>query len=426
MKPKYKDFVLSMSYKNFLVEKTGVPKVMLAHQQMYLASGISYAGLFWVKRRTFKGKILLYSEVGLILDGQFRGVYQLSQAINRFVAWCAHGHRLADIHIHHLVLAELRQIDTILRTFDDVPIKVYLHDYYNACANLILMKNGKDYCGGKGLCQAYCGDCPDFAGSQRVQANIHGMLNNFMPRITFVSPSKVTRNIFLNFHPEHAERTIVIPHQTFTHRYLGNLEPVAENEKIRVAYLGMPVYHKGWETWKRLVDIASQDQYEFIVFNSVDENYAGMEKVDVYFSEKNLNAMTQAMRDKKVHIAIMWSMCPETYSYTCFEAYSANAMLITRTDSGNMEDMVTDYNCGLVLPSEEALLELFDDAGALRSKINAYRMATQGGPENMVENSQIVDITKAGAPDERKRYKKLLCPVNYPLLHWLNKTYKSS
>ena len=424
MKPmlQHNNFVISLSFLNYLKEATGMPKVMLEHQDTYLSAGISYVGLFSVKKTLPRDRGYLFCAFGLIVDGQFYGIYQMHQLIKLFASWCDQGHRLVDIHIHHLLYMHLGRIEELLSAFPSVPIKVVLHDYYAACSNFNLMKNGTQFCGGKGLSPENCRDCNAYAKSVRLEKPIMELLKKYLSRIIFISPSYATRNIYGNFHPEFLEKIRVLPHQQMQGNYKGNLQPLGDDEPLRVAYLGMPVPHKGWETWQQLVAQNSTDAYEFFVFNSDNRQYSQMEHVKITFSKDNLNAMRDALRTRNIHIVVLWSICPETYSYTCMEAWSANAMILTGHDSGNIADTVRRENCGLVL-TEKEVLELFSDPVTLKQKVNDYRQQTEGGPLELTKNRDIVALTLSTAVEDMafSAPKKQL--VNYPLLWILNLLY---
>ncbi len=425
MNPKNKDFVVSLSFANYLKDKSGMPKVMLEHSKMYADSGISYIGLFSVKKNLFHDRIMLFCKFGLIVDGTFRGIYQMSQLLTMFASWCGNGHRLLDLHIHHLLYVDLNRAEELLNGFPDVPIKVFLHDYYNACTNHNLLQQKTTFCGGKGLSPEYCGDCAHYKDSVRLQRRIHGMYQRHLERIIFISPSEITRSIFLNFHPEYTEKVLVLPHEVFDKRTEEKLAMIEKDEKIRVAYLGMASYHKGWHAWKELVEKADHNSYDFIVFNSTHDTYPGMRHVNVSFASERINAMVDALKGEKVHVAVFWSMCPETYSYTCFEAFCANAVLITREGSGNIADTVKRYECGKVLKDEAELFALFGEPEKLKADLNRYRQTAPGGPEKMRKNTQIVELSRRYEPKaDRESTKKVAKPVNYPLLWLLNLLYR--
>lgn len=411
------DFVVSLGFADYLHNCSGMPKVIMEHQQMFNNAGISYVYLFSVKKNILHDRAMLFCKFGLIIDGEFCGIYQMSQILGFIERWAAGGKAPLDLHIHHLLYVDLERARELMEYLKDVPKKVFLHDYYNACVNYNLRRNGAGYCGGHGLNDRSCADCASYQKSLQIQQKLHRLYGEYLERLTFVSPSQATREIFLRFHPEYAERTIVIPHQEMIGHYRDNLEPIAPDEPIRVAYLGMPAAHKGWDTWLELQRSVPAGAYEFYVFNSAGIEYEGMTTVPVAFSGRNLDAMTAALRSKGIHIAMLWATCPETYSYTCFEAFAANAFLVTGINSGNVADVVRDHGNGIVLENDAALLRFLGDPGQVREAVNRQRRATQGGPLELRPNQQIVRLTKDGS-----RKAVLGCApgraVNYPLL-WL-------
>lgn len=416
-----KKYVLAISFINYLDAKSGVAKVLMAHQQMYNVRGISYVDLFSVKKNICNDKIMLFCKFGLIIDGKYKGIYQMSQIISMLHEWQKERKQLLDIHLHHFLYTKISLIRDLLEACPNIPVKVYLHDYYNACTGYTLMKNDELYCGGRGYSHNLCFDCCYMKTNKIVQPIIQQIFKENLNRITFVSPSKATKDIFLNFHPEYGQQVIVIPHQKFLERYKKNLKSVTENEPIRVAFLGMPRVHKGWNAWKELVEFCSVDDYIFTVFNSTNDEYEGMRKVKIGFSQENLNAMTDALREYKVHVVLLWAIWPETYSYTCFEAFSANAFIITNKDSGNIADVVKANGNGLVLSNEDELKALFSNKNKLLRYINDFRNNTNGGPDDLYENDEIVNLS------EQSKVKSVIVdshkPINYLLLWVLNKIY---
>lgn len=417
-----KDYIVAISFIDYLRAKSGVAKVLMAHQQMYNANSISYIDLFSVKKNICNDKIMLFCKFGLIIDGDYKGIFQMSQIIHMLYKFQNDGYRLLDIHLHHFLYTKIKLVDEFLRACPETPVKVYLHDYFNVCTGYTLMKNREQYCGGMGFSDDICADCQYAEVNKQVQPQIHKIFRENLGRIVFVSPSETTKEIFLNFHPEYADKVIVIPHQKYLEHYQENLEALSSDEKIRVAFLGMPMKHKGWNVWKKLVEKFQGDGYEFTVFNSSDDVYEKMGKVKIGFSQENLNAMTDALRRYKVHIALLWSLCPETYSYACFEAFSANAFIITNRISGNIADVVRTNGNGIVLADEITLEKLFENRSDLINKINSFRNQFIGGPDKLSENNEIISITKNDfmAAQIKNSHK----PINYPLIWILNRIYK--
>ena len=95
-----------------------------------------------------------------------------------------------------------------------------------------------------------------------------------------------------------------------------------------------------------------QDYWSLIV----DGIYAG-----VLNNRQDPMAMLNALRQNNVDVAILWSLCKETYSYTYFECYAANVFVVTDENSGNIAFQVLKNGNGKVVGSATELLNLFDN-----------------------------------------------------------------
>lgn len=387
-----KDYVLSISFANYLKGISGMAKVLMEHQKMYNNKSVGYVNLFVVKKYLFQEKMTAFCYYGLVINGEYKGIYSIEQIINFIKSWDDQGKNLIDIHLHHLLYVKLKQIDKLLCHIDAVPIKLYLHDYYTVCWNYTLLKNGESYCGPQKMCPSKCNDCRFYYRSKPREDQIQELLAKYKKRILVVSPSEATKNIWLESYPEFREQTIVIKHQKEIGKYRENLKPLSSCKKISIAFLGMPAEHKGWKQWEMMVENYKED-YRFVVFNSSDEEYQNMEKVKIQYSPGNLSAMTKALRDNDIQVALLWAKWPETYSYTFYESLSANLYIITNRVSGNITNQVEERRCGIILEDVNELYQLFGDKEELRERINDFRIKYDGGPYYLKENDEIVEYS---------------------------------
>ena len=391
IKLKNKKYILAISFANYVIAKSGMPKVMLSHQILFNKAETSYISLFSVKKNIYHDKYTLFCYFGILVDGEFIGVYSINEIIKMLKSLDINGYDLLGIHIHHLLYIKLKHIQRLLDHVLNVPIKIFLHDYYYACTRYNLMYNKEYYCGGKGLNSINCSGCKYYESSIKQEKLIHEIFTTHKERITFISPSDITKDIFLRFHPEYKNQTIVISHQNLIGHNKDNLELIEKNEKIRIAFLGMPARHKGWDAWVKLVNYLPKDKYEFYVFNSSKDEYEGMNKVYIQFDGSHLNSMVDALCKNKIHIAFLWAIWPETYSYTCFESYAANAFIITNEYSGNITDVIKKYNNVMIL--SDNYCEVLSHYDSLREMINSYRLNNQGGPLLLEDNDEIVQMS---------------------------------
>jgi glycosyltransferase involved in cell wall biosynthesis len=71
--------------------------------------------------------------------------------------------------------------------------------------------------------------------------------------------------------------------------------------------------------------------------------------------------MIDALRKNEIDVAFLWSICPETFSFTLYEALAAGCFVITNPASGNIQAYIkANPAAGLVVDDEHALMELFE------------------------------------------------------------------
>lgn len=388
-KPHNSGYVLALAFCDYLKDKTGTPKAIMASQQAMASHGISYVYLHSVKKTLFRDDQMLFCEFGVTVDGVEAGVFSIAQVCEALCSWQKSGFSLLELHIHHLLYVSLEKVSELLKVTGKTPVRAFLHDYYLCCTSYNL-QNRSGFCDSSRLGDAPCEKCPHFSNSLRVESKIQGLFDS-IKNLRFVAPSTYTKNRFLSFRPQYEGLVDVIPHQKLLGEYLGNRRPLNAGERIRVAFLGMPRKTKGWETWLRLVSAVDEQEYEFFVFNSSNDMYPGMNKRFVEFDEKHPNAMTDSLRECEIAIVVMWPSWPETYSYTCMESYSANAYTISSTCAGNVADFVVEHGSGLVLNNEEELIGLFRDKSRLIREVNRFRSG-KPGPLDLVDSDEIVDL----------------------------------
>jgi hypothetical protein len=420
-----KKYILSISFANYLKGISGMAKVLLEHQKVYNAANISYVNLFVVKKYLLHEKITAFCVYGLVIDGTYKGIFQMEQIIDLIKSWKINGSVLLDIHLHHFLFIKIKQVYLLFNSLPKTPIKIYLHDYYTMCCNFTLMKNGIDYCGDGALSDIKCGNCSYYLRSKVRIREISALIHQYKNRITIVSPSETTKAIWLSAYSEFIGQVVVIPHQKHEAQYTGNRGQITVEEKVRIAYLGMPAMHKGWNDWQEVVQKADINRFEFYVFNSSNDLYNGMIKVKVQYSAESLSAMTQALREYKIHVVLLWAKWPETYSYTYYESLSANAYVITNSVSGNITDKVMMNRNGIVLRDKESLFELFKE-DEIKHLVNTFRASKVYGPDQLLMNRDIVNAVFYNDEnvDQSISWSQRPRIYNWPLLLLLRLLYK--
>lgn len=408
IQPKYKNFILALSFKNYLKAKSGMPKVIMAHQNIFSDRGMSYVYLYVAKKSILKNKMLLFCYFGVIIDGVDYGVFSIAEIMDMLSAWSELGHQLLEEHIHSLLFVDLNKVKMLLDKYHDVPIKYFLHDYHLCCSSYHLLNKEGVHCGAARLGETCCANCESYQHSIKFEKRLSLFLTEYSDRICFIAPSESTKQIFNSFHPEYEKNTLVIPHQKFEGTYKGNMKAFENSRTIHVGYLGAPNAMKGWETWKKLVALyGNKKDYKFFVFNNQELDELYMEHVSVEFSADNQNPMIDALRRNEIDVAVFWSQASETYSYTCMEAYAANVFILTNHMSGNIQDFVKKNNNGCVFYNIDELISFFQDPQKVRASVADFYNTQKYGPNHLVNNDQVCN------------YEKMECGEN------LEKTYRA-
>ncbi len=420
-------YVLSIAFADYKKAKSGMPKVVLSHQEMFNKKGISYIYIYALKKTIKSDNSFLFFRFGVIIDGEYSCVLNVKELVRLIDKLKQKSVECIGVHIHHLLYMRLKDVFGVVDAMDNLPIYVFLHDYYLCCTNYTLLKNASFFCGKGGLNTNHCSDCRYYSQSIKMQSILHKYLAKYGDRIKYVSPSYITSSIYSDFHPEAEGKVLVIPHQVPVGHNMDNMDIVDENSLLTIGFLGFPAKHKGWESFYKLSQ-RYKGKYRFVIFNSLEKEYDGIEHVNVSVSSQHPNAMTDALKEKKVDVSVLWAQTPETYSYTCMEAYAANTFIITCKGSGNIEHFVNKEKNGLVLNNDNELFSLFSDEKDVKKLVNEYRKASLGGPVEWKDNDAVCDLIadkKLTESSERvyieyARQDVLSCVVECIYKAWLN------
>ena len=99
--------------------------------------------------------------------------------------------------------------------------------------------------------------------------------------------------------------------------------------------------------------------------------------------------MTDSLREEKMHVAVLWSLWPETYAYTYYEALAANCFVITNENSGNICAQVKARNNGTVVRD---LSDILCNESKLRKLVNDFRANDHIVPEELIENEDFLSL----------------------------------
>jgi len=350
-----KRFSLAISQDDYLNIVGGVQLKLLNQQRQMNNEGLAFLHLSPYSPRTSLDFSQQEGIVRINLDGEFLG-FAGERTLIMVLEDILPSENFNEIHIHHLMGWKTETIEKILKIVAGKPIYYWIHDFFSICPNYSLLRNGIEYCHAPSPDTNACQICVYGAIRPRHFQAFKKLFQEYP--IEVIAPSdfalKFWREKFLDFNgPSRVE-----PHADikWTQRFQNNEQP------LKVAFVGYPVMHKGWQTWLKLTKIFGKDpRYRFFHFSTNWQRSPNFDKVAVSVNQQNWSAMTDALRENNIDIAFLWSVCPETFSFTLYESLSAGCFIITNPYSGNIQDYISkNPKLGRVYSDDEELIQAFE------------------------------------------------------------------
>ena len=295
--------------------------------------------------------------LGLALGGEALGVWSAEDLTTALaLVLPADGRR--SFALHSLLGHDPAAIEAVLRAGGFRRGVFWLHDFASLCAGVHLMRDDLADCGAPPAASAACGVCL-YGPRRALHAGGHRRLFEAFD-LTVLSPSQSALDLWQRASDLGGVSTQVLSHATLGGPAKDAPASPAPDGVLRVAFLGAPVPHKGWEVFCDLVQrFAGDPRYAFLQFGSQGAGYAGMGFVEASVSAATPHAMRDALARAGVDVALTWSLCAETFGFTALEAAAAGAAVLTGPDSGNIAAQVSAGLAGRVLADEAALSEAF-------------------------------------------------------------------
>ncbi len=386
-----KRLVVSVSYGDYTQGGGGTDKVILSHQHMFNNAGINVLYIYNY-RGNENGKYAIWHVIYNGVSYKFCTIRQIETIIQEHVKEKG---TMEGFFIHHLMNSNMRELKELFE-FCPAPIKVYLHDYMTICPTKGLIYSDSVFCGMSSPKYEKCVNCEElFKKNVDRLCEIQEFFREFSDRISFIAPSDVAKAKWLETYPQYEDKVKVIYHQKVRGYYHGNMEPLVKQVPLKIAFVGYQKGLKGWKYWVEAVSKINEqsNNYKFYQFGWGNEKLSFVQQVKIDFKE-NLNAMVYALREEGIDCAILWSTWPETYAYTYYEAWAANAFIITNSVSGNICAQVLKNKNGFVLDNLDALYEVFTNEDKLRESVNLFKRNKNYGPMELVENDELLKLVK--------------------------------
>jgi hypothetical protein len=238
-----------------------------------------------------------------------------------------------------------------------------------------LLRNNILFCNAPDENSPACSACIHGEERKRHRAIMHNLFNQC--RFDVVAPSHAALEIWRSRAGLPYRSVGVVEHAAIVP---SGSRSAGSAKRLKVAFLGLPRYHKGWQSYSKLVMCLQDDpRYEFLLFGKEEKLYPPVSWREVIVDQDNPDAMRDALCREDVDVAILWSLWPETFCITAYEAMASGAFLITNENSGNVAELVRASSCGMVLKDDEMLIEAFKKGEVAEKAFEALKRGMQTG-----------------------------------------------
>jgi len=369
--------IVSVTHDNYRKNPGGVQLCVQREEQLAIAAGYLYVSIHPLQALPILDKStdpLIEMNINGVTVGQCQASI-FNQTIKTFsLAWGME----CSLIIHSLLGHSLPRVMELSRLMKRGSTFYWLHDFFSICPSYALQRNNVSYCDSPPIDSNACLIC--IYGEER---KVHvKQMDQFFSKgdINIISPSEVT----LKFWKSRAKYTVsnehVLPHRRINwSRNNSNIKMQIPVKTIRLAYVGGPAFHKGWQVFMYLIRmLANSGSFTFYHFGKGTYEIDGLRRVDVHVSSENYDAMIDAIYGEQIDFVLHWANWPETFSFTTIEAIAAGANVLTHSSSGNVAELVRKSKSGSIFDSLDELLDylkspkIFDIVGKIRARRRDY------------------------------------------------------
>jgi len=233
----------------------------------------------------------------------------------------------------------------------------WIHDYSIHCENHLLAHNNSRPCNDPPIDSQMCHVCVH--GPRR-----HDHVTRTQELLQaapwqFIAPSETARIKSISGSTKLPSNPEVVAHGEVL--FDGQRDPSElQNRKLRIAFIGQPVQHKGWKVFQQFVEFSAMRNLEidFFHFGSVESKRKSIVFVDLSQTSKNIGLTTSLLRQNQIDAVFIWSIHQETFNLVTYESIAAGCIVITSKDSGNIQVAAQQYGTALIYDNEA---ELFKD-----------------------------------------------------------------
>ena len=346
---------LSVSHDDFTAKIGGIQLCLGLEARALRKAGIAHVHLFPAAPGIVVDVERAAPLLGLVLDGVTLGQFESGALARALGDWSAGA--VPSFAVHSLIGHRVSDVIDVLRGAGARAGYFWVHDFASVCAHPHLLRNDVTFCGAPPRDSTACRLC-DYGERRQIQIAEHARLFAAF-EITAVAPSQAALDLWRMASSLTPKGTRLHPHARLEPRP-GGARTARAGGSLRVGFLGAPRDIKGWPVFTELVkQFADDPRYEFHHLGVPTAGAAKARFTEVIPTPADPAPMRAAVERMGIEVAVLWSLCPETFCFSAYEAAAGGAAIVTNADSGNLAAFVEGGRRGMVLQDENNLFALF-------------------------------------------------------------------
>lgn len=376
-------FIIMFSHSNYCVTTGGTEKFVRQISKLYQNKNINTLIFF---ATTFSK-----NKVGMNYNDKFCGIYNIENVeyiINNFRL----NQECLGILIEHIRGYDLKKFAIILEKLG-IDIILQIHDFYMICNTFNFLKNKEEFCGLTKPSVGKCIGCHNFNvifEFEKERDFFFEKTKKLIKKIIF--PSSFCMNKWLEFFPTFKNISVIRSHLIDSGTYKK-----IYNKKIRIAYIGRKNKYKGYETWEKIINNEIiKKNYELYYFGVNISSSTDVKEIYTY------NNMVEKLRKYNIDLVLLWSIIPETFSYTYYESSASGAMILCNKNSGNISALVKNNKNGFIFDDEASLIKYLENYQLVYSNL-----CSNYSPLNLIDNPSLEEFKLQPQKKVLIKYKKV-------------------
>ena len=275
--------------------------------------------------------------------------------------------RFDIVHVHHFLFQTFDVID-IAKKYQAYTIAT-LHDLYMLCPSINMLHNGK-FC--REIKPENCKEC--FAEKHKISENVLDIWrkNGYKTLQKFdkiIVPSENTKKLFLSTYQD--LKIDVIEHGV-------EVLPLGEHEKSEkttfdIAFVGAMEKHKGSEVLKKLIAQNKNPNIKIHLFGKTfDKTLENQAENYIYHGPYQRGELPQLLANNQINLVCMFTIWPETYSYTLTETYMAKIPVLAY-DIGAVADRLKKDKLGWIVPTDSSADTILEKIEEIKKQEQEYQ-----------------------------------------------------